>query len=92
VTSCSISLNPGCSSTPLPGQLGDKVRLATFFDAGTVSGSAWDVDDIYSDVGVGLRLFIIGDTPIRLDYAIPLKTDKYDDGGGRFNIQMSYKF
>ncbi|MGI9240255.1 MAG: outer membrane protein assembly factor BamA [Verrucomicrobiales bacterium] len=79
-------------STPLPGKLGGRVRVATFLDAGTVSDRAWGVDDFYGDVGVGLRLFIIGDTPIRLDYAIPLKTDRFNDSGGRFNLQMRYEF
>ena len=59
---------------------------------GTVSGRAWGLDDVYGNVGVGLRLFIIGDTPIRLDYAIPLKTDRSNDSGGKFNIQMRYEF
>jgi outer membrane protein insertion porin family len=79
-------------STPLPGKLGEKVRLATFFDAGTVSDSAWGFGDVYGDVGVGLRLFIIGDTPIRLDYAIPLKTDRFNSPDGRFNLQLRYEF
>jgi len=79
-------------STPLPGKLGYRVRVAAFGDAGTVSRNAWDLDDIYGDVGIGLRLFIIGDAPIRLDYAFPLKTDRYNDSGGKFNIQMGIKF
>ena len=78
-------------STPLPGSLGDKVRVATFYDAGTVSRSAWDFDDVYSDVGIGLRLFILPGAPIRLDYGYPLKTDEFTGSSGKFNFQMVCK-
>lgn len=80
-------------STPLPGQLGDRVRLAGFVDAGTVSGSSWDLDDIYSDVGLGVRVFLKkGAPPLRIDYAFPLKTDRFGDSGGKLSVQMGFKF
>ncbi|MFT4546375.1 MAG: outer membrane protein insertion porin family [Verrucomicrobiales bacterium] len=79
-------------STPLPGNLGEKVRVATFYDVGTVSASAWDVDDVYSDVGIGVRLFILPGAPIRLDYGYPLKTDEFTGSGGKFNFQMGWNF
>lgn len=79
-------------STPIPGSLGEKVRVATFYDIGTVSRSAWDFDDIYSDVGIGLRLFILPGAPIRLDYGYPLKTDEFTGSSGKFNFQMGWNF
>ncbi|MGI9244492.1 MAG: outer membrane protein assembly factor BamA [Verrucomicrobiales bacterium] len=79
-------------STPIPGSLGDKVRVATFYDVGTVSTSAWNFDDVWSDVGIGLRLFILPGAPIRLDYGYPLQTDEYTGSSGQFNFQMGWNF
>jgi outer membrane protein insertion porin family len=79
-------------STPLPGKLGDKVRLATFYDVGTVSSSSWNFDDVYSDIGIGVRLFILPGAPIRLDYGYPLKTDEFTGSSGKFNFQMGWNF
>lgn len=79
-------------STPIPGSLGDKVRVATFYDVGTVSPSSWNFDDVWSDVGIGLRLFILPGAPIRLDYGYPLQTDEYTGSGGKFNFQMGWNF
>jgi len=79
-------------STPIPGSLGDKVRVATFYDVGAVSTSAWDFGDVWSDVGIGLRLFILPGAPIRLDYGYPLQTDEYTGSSGQFNFQMGWNF
>ena len=80
-------------STPLPGKLGKKVRFATFLDAGTVSDSPWGVDDVYGDVGVGVRLFLFKNSPpVRIDYAFPLKTDDFNGTGGKINFRMGFKF
>ena len=75
----------------MPG-LQEKVRLATFYDVGSVSRSAWDFDDIYSDVGIGVRLFILQGAPIRLDYGYPLHTDEFTGSSGKFNFQMGWNF
>lgn len=66
-------------------------RVAFFGDIGTVGAGAMDVGgDIYSDVGIGLRLFLpIG--PIRVDYAVPVSKDQFS-GSGRFQFNMGYKF
>ncbi len=66
-------------------------RVAFFGDIGTVGAASLDVGDtIYSDVGIGLRLFLpIG--PIRVDYAVPVSQDEYT-GSGRFQFNMGYKF
>lgn len=66
-------------------------RVAFFGDIGTVGLGSFDVGgDIYSDVGIGLRLFLpIG--PIRVDYAVPVDKDQFS-GSGRFQFNMGYKF
>ncbi len=66
-------------------------RVAFFGDIGTVGLGSFDVGgDIYSDVGIGLRLFLpIG--PIRVDYAVPMDKDQFT-GSGRFQFNMGYKF
>ena len=79
-------------STPIPGDLGEKVRVATFYDIGAVSPSSWDLGEIYHDVGIGLRLFLLPGAPIRLDYGYPLKTDEFTGSSGKFNFQMGWNF
>ncbi len=78
----------------LMGASADKApRVAFFGDIGSVSGAsqaATGDGNIYSDVGIGLRLFLpIG--PIRVDYAIPASKDP-SSGSGRFQFNMGYKF
>ncbi|MEM7699700.1 MAG: outer membrane protein assembly factor BamA [Verrucomicrobiota bacterium] len=73
----------------------EKIRGALFYDigevtdapAGTVGGG------LHSDWGVGLRLFILGNAPVKLDYAFPLENDIFvDDDGGRFQFTMGATF
>jgi outer membrane protein insertion porin family len=68
-------------------------RVAFFGDIGTISGASGSFignGDIYSDVGIGLRLFLpVG--PIRVDYAVPVSNDQFS-GSGRFQFNMGYKF
>lgn len=73
----------------------DKVRGAVFYDAGFVNEAAYDfsASDFNSDYGLGLRLDLpIG--PVRIDYAIPSKTDPdfHNSGRGRFNFNVGYQF
>ena len=77
-------------SVPVP--LGDWVRFATFYDIGFVSRNAYDYsfEGYNDDWGVGLRFNIPMLGPMRIDYAFPLKTDKYNDGGGNFNFTFGY--
>lgn len=73
----------------------DKIRFATFYDVGEVSdGPVGSVGGgVNSDWGVGLRLFILGSAPVRLDYAFPVQTDTFnDDDGGRFQFTMGAQF
>jgi len=68
-------------------------RVAFFGDIGTISGASGSFvgnGEIYSDVGIGLRLFLpVG--PIRVDYAVPVTNDQFS-GSGRFQFNMGYKF
>lgn len=66
-------------------------RVAFFGDIGSVGLGSFDVGGtVYSDVGIGLRLFLpIG--PIRVDYAVPMAKDAFT-GSGRFQFNMGYKF
>jgi outer membrane protein insertion porin family len=72
----------------------DKIRGALFYDVGKVSdGPVGSVGGgINSDWGVGVRLFILGNAPVRLDYAFPLQADAFNDEGGRFQFTMGAQF
>ena len=69
-------------------------RVVFFGDVGTISGATGATlgnDLIYSDAGIGLRLFLpVG--PIRVDYAVPVGKDARSGNGGRFQFNMGYKF
>lgn len=68
-------------------------RVVFFGDIGTISGASganYGNSKIYSDAGIGLRLFLpVG--PIRVDYAVPIDKDQ-TSGSGRFQFNMGYKF
>lgn len=71
-----------------------KVRAAAFYDVGEVSdGPVGSVGGgLNSNWGLGLRLFLMGNAPIRLDYALPLETDQFNDNGGQFNFTIGTQF
>jgi len=72
----------------------EKVRIATFFDAGFVNADSFDfsTSKIHTDLGLGLRLNLpFG--PLAIDYAVPLSADdKLSDKGGQFNFYINYEF
>ena len=72
----------------------EKVRVATFFDAGFVNADSFDfsTSNLHTDIGMGLRLDLpIG--PLALDYAFPLSSDDdLSDKGGQFNFYINYEF
>ena len=72
----------------------EKIRGALFYDIGEVSGGpAGSVGGgINSDWGVGVRMFILGSAPVRLDYAFPIQADAFNDEGGRFQFTMGAQF
>ena len=81
-------------TVPVPGV--DTVRAAVFYDVGFVNESSWDIgpDDLYGDVGVGLRLQLpISPLPLALDYAFPIQSpDDRADNGGQFNFSLMTQF
>jgi outer membrane protein insertion porin family len=71
----------------------EKVRVAAFYDVGSVSTSAFDVGGkVYSDYGLGVRLFLNSLGPIRIDYALPQQGDNFTGDSGRFQFNMGYRF
>ena len=67
------------------------VRIATFFDAGSVGrGSTTFTGNFDDDVGIGLRLNIPHMGPLRLDYGIPITHDQYNSGSGQFQFGAGY--
>ncbi|MDW8307889.1 MAG: outer membrane protein assembly factor BamA [Verrucomicrobiales bacterium] len=67
------------------------VRFAVFYDIGSVSADAYDLDvsNFSDNWGVGLRLDLpIG--PLRLDYGVPIHHDRYNSGSGRFQFGVGY--
>lgn len=78
----------------------ERLRIAFFYDAGMVYEHSFDftpykyadgsTTGIYNDnVGIGLRLNLpIG--PLRLDYGIPMTSDKYNGGSGKFQFGVGY--
>jgi outer membrane protein insertion porin family len=74
----------------------ETVRAAVFYDTGFVNVDSWDPtpSDLYSDVGIGLRLKLpISPMPLALDYAIPVSSpDSEADKGGQFNFYLNYQY
>ncbi|MEC5125808.1 outer membrane protein assembly factor BamA [Verrucomicrobiales bacterium BCK34] len=72
----------------------EKIRGAAFYDVGEVTdGPTGSIGGgMHSDWGLGLRLFILGSAPVRLDYALPLQSDGFSDDGGRFQFTMGASF
>ena len=70
----------------------DKIRGAFFYDTGSVSASSFAYGGaVNSDVGFGVRLDLpIG--PVRLDYGIPVQSDKFNDSSGKFQFNIGYQF
>lgn len=73
------------------------LRLAVFYDIGMVYPGAWsfrEADDtgFYNDNwGVGLRLNIPRLGPLRLDYGVPIKSDRDNKSSGRFQFSVGYE-
>lgn len=70
-----------------------RVRGAVFTDWGFVNAASydWNSSNVNADFGFGIRLDLpIG--PIRLDYGIPVITDNFNGGPGKFNFNIGYQF
>jgi outer membrane protein insertion porin family len=71
----------------------ERVRAAVFYDTGFVNAGSWSfgTNNVNSDFGFGLRLDLpIG--PIRIDYGIPVQSDKFNNSSGRFQFSVGYQF
>ena len=67
------------------------VRVAAFYDVGSVGENTWSFSGNFDDNwGVGLRLNIPHLGPLRLDYGVPITHDKYNGGGGQFQFGAGY--
>ena len=67
------------------------VRLALFYDIGSVEAKAYNFNfsNFSDNWGLGLRLNLpIG--PLRLDYGIPVHHDEFSSGSGRFQFGVGY--
>ena len=69
------------------------VRFALFYDAGFVNSGSFDFNPSnYNDnFGFGVRFFVLG-SPLRLDYGIPITTDRQNDEGNQFNFSFGTRF
>jgi outer membrane protein insertion porin family len=67
------------------------LRVALFYDIGAVNASAYSFSTSYDDNwGIGLRLNIPHLGPLRLDYGIPITTDKYNSSSGQFQFGVGW--
>ncbi|PAW88675.1 MAG: outer membrane protein assembly factor BamA [Pedosphaera sp. Tous-C6FEB] len=76
----------------------ERLRFAMFYDIGNVYTSSFSFnpnkakgETLYQDnVGVGFRINIPNLGPLRLDYGIPLTTDRNQNKSGRFNFDVGF--
>ena len=70
---------------------GVSLRFALFYDIGAVGSSSYNFSSSYDDNwGLGLRMNIPHLGPLRLDYGIPISTDKYNGSSGQFQFGVGY--
>lgn len=70
-----------------------KARGAIFYDVGRVNGGPATLGGgLNADVGIGLRLYLIPGTPIRIDVGFPTSSDEYNNHNAQFNFNLGYKF
>jgi len=68
------------------------LRFAMFYDIGAVGASSYSFSSRYDDNwGLGIRLNIPRLGPLRLDYGIPITTDRYNGSSGQFQFSVGYK-
>jgi outer membrane protein insertion porin family len=74
-------------------EAGAGLRLATFYDIGSVGEQAYDFNtQNYSDNwGIGIRLNIPQLGPLRLDWGKPINHDKYSSDKARINFGVGWQ-
>jgi outer membrane protein insertion porin family len=72
---------------------GAGVRLAAFYDVGSVGEQAYNfnVSEYSSNWGLGIRLNIPRLGPLRIDYGIPIKHDEFNRGSGRIQFSVGWQ-
>jgi outer membrane protein insertion porin family len=76
----------------------ERLRFALFYDIGNVYSTSFSMNPntakgerFYQDnVGFGLRINIPNLGPLRLDYGIPITTDRFQNKSGRFNFDVGF--
>lgn len=70
----------------------ERLRFAVFYDIGNVTLDPYDFNfSQYSDnYGFGIRLNIPRLGPLRLDYGIPIRHDKYSSKSGKFQFSVGF--
>jgi len=65
------------------------VRFAVFYDIGFLNEADWTFNpsDYNSDIGVGLRIILMG-APMRIDIANPVKAGERNNDGIQFNFSF----
>lgn len=75
-------------------KVADPLRLAVFYDIGIVNegDSDFSTDNFNDSWGFGARIMVLG-APMRLDYGIPLATDRFNkDDGNQFHFTFGTRF
>ena len=79
----------------------EKVRAAFFYDIGFVSSGSYQFGakkdpngsgGVNGNYGIGLLLEIPSIGPIRIDYGIPMQSDRFNNSGGKFQFNIGYKY
>jgi len=82
-----IFYDVGYIQTDLTAKSGNTTATSDIKNGGPIVGDG----EVYSNVGIGLRMFLpIG--PIRLDLGLPLVKDDFTGDSPRFQFNMGYKF
>ena len=76
----------------------ERLRFAMFYDIGNVYSSSFSINPntargerLYQDnVGFGFRLNVPNLGPLRLDYGIPIMTDRNQKKAGQFNFDVGF--
>jgi outer membrane protein insertion porin family len=70
---------------------GPSVRIALFYDIGSVGAQSYSFSGNFDDNwGVGFRLDIPHLGPLRLDYGVPINHDQHNSGSGKFQFTVGY--
>ena len=70
---------------------GPSVRIALFYDVGSVGVQSYSFSGNFNDNwGVGFRLDIPHLGPLRLDYGVPINHDQHNSGSGKFQFTVGY--